>query len=626
MPTGSDAPSLRRPLRFWHRLYGQVFLTHLVVVLVVVISLGIYVYAWVERGVEGVVLRELQTTADLAVVALEPSLRANADLSPIIHRVARGTDLRVTVIREDGTVQAESSAPDTPEAIENHGDRPEFVEAMRSGVGVKRRVSETVGFSLYYFARRIDLPDGPVVVRVAIRYDTVLAQIHGLRNALAVAIVMALVMGVLLSFLVARRTMAPIAGLSKAAVAMAEGRFDTPIPADPMGEVDTLSRALRYLRDQLRDKLREVEDETTLLLTILGEMTEGVVVVDATGRVILVNPKALQLLGVADLWSRGRAEGRLLIEVTRNPRLLGLVEEAVRTGASVREEIESRRGPSRLLGVSAAPLKDDDAVRGAVAVLYDLTQVRQLERVRQDFVTNVSHELRTPIAAIKGWAETLTSGYVTMPDFAHEQLLTILRHAERLAALVNDLLALARVEALGIEDAFVSVDLLELIEDVVHGLQEQIQARATEVIVTVDAAVATIRSEPRALEYVVRNLTENAVKYTQTGGRVEIAAVRTEDGHLRVSVRDNGHGIEAQHLPRIFERFYRIDKGRSRDVGGTGLGLSIVKHFAMALGGRAEVTSKVGEGSEFSVWLPQEAWSGDQLPWSASPRDDAEPS
>ncbi len=593
---------------FWRRLFWQAFFAQLLIISLVITAIGAYFINVVERNVDEVIDNELARTAAMAVLVLEPAVRSNTPLTPILAELSEQSDVRATVIRRDGTVVADSNALDSVASVENHSDRPEFQTALQHGSGRALRVSETIGIRQMYYARRVLIDDVPWIFRVAIPYAQVSSRVSGMRLALVLALILAAAGGAALSFAIARLVARPVDALSGTVAEMAAGRFDVSIPEVPPGELQVLSHGIGRLRTQLSDKLRQVEEEKTLLLTIVAAMTEGLIVVDATGRVILVNPMALKLLGVDDVWKRQNVEERLLIEVTRNPQLIELIEQSIRSGESIREEIESRRGTRRHLKVSIAPLKEDEAVRGAVAALHDHTQLRQLERVRRDFVANVSHELRTPIAAIRGWAETLTSGVIEIPPFVEEQLFVILRHSQRLGDLVDDLLALARVEALGIEDAFVKVDVHEVLDDILEQLDEKVMARDMEVHVQVADGISEIRTEPRALQYVMRNLVDNAVKYTPEGGRVDIAVESNANGDLEFSVSDNGHGIEEQHLPRIFERFYRIDKGRSRDVGGTGLGLSIVRHFAEALGGTVNVESEVGVGSRFTVVIPRQVW------------------
>ena len=597
---------VRIPIR--RRLFWQLFGAQIGIITVLLGGLGLYFSFVVERHIDDMLRAELARSAELAIEALESFALRSSEPAAAIERLTESTDLRITIMSVDGAVIADSAVVEGVGELENHASRPEVTDALNHGVGTSLRMSETVGIRLLYYARRVELGNEVFVFRVAVPYGQVAARVSGMHTALLLALLFASVGSALVALVVARRLSDPLRALTNAVGTMSEGRLDVPVPAVPNGELTVLRQGIERLQLQLSDKLHQVEEEKTLLLTILSAMTEGVIVVDATGRVILVNPMALQLLGVDDVWKRHSVEDRLLIEVTRNPQLIDLVEKAIRTGVAQREEIESRRGGRRNIKVSIAPLMESDAVRGAVAALHDHTQLRNLERVRRDFVANVSHELRTPIAAIQGWAETLTSGMVEIPPFVEEQLLVILRHSERLAALVDDLLTLARVESQGTGQNTEEIVIRDLLDDIVEVLDEKIDAAGIDLVMELAPQVERIHADPRALEYVLRNLVDNAVKYTPEGGRVSVHIGPTESGDLEIQVLDTGVGIEEIHLPRIFERFYRIDKGRSRDVGGTGLGLSIVKHFSEALGGTISVESELGVGSRFRVVLPPSAW------------------
>lgn len=593
---------------WWARLQWQVFLTHVVILFPLVAAVGWVLYVYIERQIREIIDEELAQAAQLCVVVLAPALEEGEPLLPIMERLSEQSGFRVTLIEADGRVVADSEMLGRVEAIENHLDRPEVRAALATGDGSEIRVSTTTGERYMYHALAEEVGGREVVFRVAIPYGEVDLRIRAARNAIGALLAIALAAGAVLSLTVARRTTRPIEALERVAIEMGRGRFDVPLPEDPHGELRTLTQTLGWLQTEVATKISEIDGERTLLLTMIEAMTEGVLVVARDGRILLINPTALALLGSDDVWSARRAEGRMLLEVTRNARVHALVDAALARGQAAREEIESRRGVRRMLGVSVAPLREGESVRGAVVALYDLTQLRQLERVRQDFVANVSHELRTPVAAIRGWSETLSDADLEMPDFVREQLRTILRHAERLGALVDDLLVLAQLESVGLEQAFEEFDLRSALDESVDSLREAARAKQMSVSVSVDEACATVRLERRSLDYVVRNLVENAIKYTPAGGTVEISADRDSAGGLVVRVRDNGVGIAESHLPRIFERFYRIDKGRSRDVGGTGLGLSIVRHYAEALGGTVSVDSEPGRGSTFEVRLPPEVW------------------
>ncbi|TVR02924.1 MAG: HAMP domain-containing protein [Deltaproteobacteria bacterium] len=593
-----------RELPRYQRLRWRLFASYLALILLTA-GPPVVTFLLLERTVDEAVLTELRKVADVASHALEPHLGDMERLAHEVQRLREEADLRLTLVTADGRVRVDSHVEGPVDAVENHGTRPEVMQAMQSGRGDAIRWSATVQEPFAYSARRVELEGEEAVLRVALPYARLASRLEGLRASLFVALGLALLLGGLLSLLLSRRLTAPIAGLRLVAAELARGNYAVQVPEVPMGELRSLAESFEELKVQFRDKLQQVEEDKMLLITILGAMSEGVVVVDAASRVLLANPRALSLLGVEAVWSRDDVEGRLLLEMTRNPGINELVERTIRTGAPEQAEVSVSRGVVRQLAASCAPLQEQGMNRGAVLALYDLTQLRQLERVRQDFVANVSHELRTPIAAISGWAETLTAEDMDLPPFVARNLGRIHAHAGRLATLVEDLLALARVEAIGVEDVKQDVRLRRLVSEVLSALRESVEEKGHRVTVAVEDSAEVIRSDARAIEYMVRNLLENAVKYTPAGGRIEVRAALEEDGTYVMEVEDDGMGIESRHLPRIFERFYRIDKGRSRDVGGTGLGLSIVKHYATALGGTVEVRSELGQGSTFTVRLPE---------------------
>lgn len=591
----------------WHeRLQWRLVLAFVGVLTVSALLPAGYYLLTVERLIQETVLSELEKSADVSRHLVELASRQEEDVQALLTSIGSRSGLRVTWIGPDGRVLADSHTGENLSQIENHGMRPEVRAALTEGLGQSRRVSATVGEEFAYVALRASAHEGDEghVLRVALPYEQIGSRVRGARLTLVFAILVALLAGGVLAGVLARQLAEPVRALHPVALALSQGRFNEPMPPKPRGEAAVLHRALEMLRVQVADKVQQLEEEKQLLLTIVGAMTEGLVVVDATGRVILVNPRALELCGVDNTWTVADAEGRLLIEVTRLARLNEVMERTIMEAEEQRDELQTTRRPVRSLGVSSAPLREGDAVRGAVLAFFDLTTIRQLERVRQDFVANVSHELRTPIAAIVGWAETLSSGALDLPSFAEEKILVMLAHGRRLSALVDDLLVLTRLESIGLEGRSQEVEVEGLIEEVLDSLQEVVEERKVELEVDLDPALETWRGDERALTYIVRNLLENAMKYGHDSVTVTLRMEPSDFEGLHIVVTDNGRGIESRHLHRIFERFYRVDQGRSRDVGGTGLGLSIVKHFVQAVGGRIEVESEVGMGSTFRVWLP----------------------
>jgi two-component system phosphate regulon sensor histidine kinase PhoR len=405
--------------------------------------------------------------------------------------------------------------------------------------------------------------------------------------ALALAATLATVAALLLS--------RSLRELRAAAMAMAS---DLTVRIRPSGkdEIAEFGSALDKLADSLGSSLDRLAHERDRLEAILETMTEGVLVTGADGRVVLANRSLRSMLATT-----GQLVGKRPIEAIRNDELAELIEHANQIGAVAGAEIDVVGVMARRVRVRVAPLTGSHS-EGAVAVLSDVTDLKRLESLRRDFVANVSHELRTPIAAVRAAAETLQTGALNDAAAARDFVDIIVRHSERLHELVEDLLKLSRIEAQKLELTMVAVDVAELVDHVIDLFA--LSASRHAVLLSrdhVERGVSVV-ADRRALEQVLANLVDNAIKYSPRAS-VQISAASV-DGEVRIAVRDSGPGIGEKHLPRLFERFYRVDRGRSREVGGTGLGLSIVKHMAEAMKGRVSVESQVGRGSIFTVHLP----------------------
>jgi two-component system, OmpR family, phosphate regulon sensor histidine kinase PhoR len=432
------------------------------------------------------------------------------------------------------------------------------------------------------------------------------ATIHGFVLATGAAFFAALVV----SGLAGPRLADVLESATDAAVRMTRGDFSVRTRVAGHDEVAELARALDELAESLAHATSEMRAERDLLRRVLEGMQEGVLVLDARGRVVLVNGalRATLLLG-------GDIVGKLFLEVVRDAALHELLERARRSGTSEMGEIELPGiKPCRLL-VHVAPLatsmralaegdrNSHAGEEGLLAVLVDVTELRRLESMRRDFVANVSHELRTPVAAMRSAAETLRAGALADPVAAGRFVDIIDRNAMRLQALIEDLLELSRLESKEFRLKEEPVDVRHAVAVAIGLFREKASKKGIRLRAELPRSVEGLRADPRALEQVLSNLIDNAIKYCPAGAGVTVS-VAEEPGTVRLAVADTGPGIEPKHLPRIFERFYRVDKGRSRDVGGTGLGLSIVKHLAEAMGGTVAVTSEPGKGSTFAVTLP----------------------
>jgi two-component system phosphate regulon sensor histidine kinase PhoR len=525
---------------------------------------------------------------------------ATADLAAwdgLADSLGRAAGARVTIIRADGSVLGDSEVPvtDVPR-MDNHGTRAEVLDALASGQGTSERVSATLGQPMLYVAVRFER-DGVVagVARVAEPLSEVDAAKGDMRRLIWLGSAVALALALVLSNAVAKRMSAAVGELTGAARRMAEGDLQVRTRLSGQDELSELGRALDRLAGSLATTLGELRAERDLQKRILEAMHEGVVVVDRDGRIVLVNPalRSTLLLGTD-------AVGKLLIETMRHADLATLVDRARESPEDPPLEIELPGLKPRRMLVQAAPLSGDD--QGLLLVFVDVTELRRLESLRRDFVANASHELRTPIAAVRSATETLQGGALADPVAASRFLDIIERNAQRLQSLVEDMLELSKLESNEFKLKRERVELQRVVPIVLALFRERAEKKGVRLAAELAPNLPAVEGDWRALEHVLSNLVDNAVKYCPSGTRILVSAVGA-DSRVNLMVSDNGPGIPAEHLPRVFERFYRVDAGRSRELGGTGLGLSIVKHMVDTMRGRVSVESSLGRGSTFTVSL-----------------------
>jgi two-component system phosphate regulon sensor histidine kinase PhoR len=505
---------------------------------------------------------------------------------------------RVTIVRRDGALLGDSEL-DSAGLLrgENHADRPEIVQALSDKQGSATRWSSTVKERMMYVAVPFQR-DGIVVgaVRLAKPLSEVDEAIAHVRRFIFVSTAIALAVAALLMLLASHWMSRQVRRLTEVARCMASGDLDVRTHASGRDELGELGRALDQLATNLREAISTARKEGDLMARVLEGMREGVLLLDDEGNVALANPALRDTLLLGS-----DVVGKSPLEVVRNAALKRILDEAASASEVVSGELEMGDIKPRRLLVHAAALRGDP--KGVLAVFVDVTDLRRLETVRRDFVANVSHELRTPVAAVRSAAETLRRAIETQPDAASEFVDMIERNADRLGQLVDDLLDLSRIESREFKLNLEAVNLEHVAGQVVSMSRERADAKGLRLSVAVAADAPAARADRRALEQVLGNLLENAVKYCAPGASVTVKAER-DDATVRISMEDTGPGIEPQHLPRLFERFYRVDAGRSRELGGTGLGLSIVKHLVEAMQGRVAVESTPGQGSRFSFWLP----------------------
>ena len=514
--------------------------------------------------------------------------------------LGRPSHTRITVILPSGIVVGDSE--EDPAAMENHSNRPEFVEAVSGRTGRAVHYSATLSQKMMYVALPVPVAGGSAaVVRAAVPLRSVDRALGGIYRHIVVGVLVLALAAVFVSFVLSRRIARPLEYLKTGADRYAEGDFQAPLPAANTEEVSALVNALRKMAARLDERLAKVVQQRNEQETILASMVESVVAVDTAERVIGLNHAAAELFGI----DPDKTQGKPLPEAIRNPEIQKLAATALVSDTPVEGEITIYGAEERVLQAHGTGLKDAAGLKiGVLLVLYDITRLRRLERIRRDFVANVSHELKTPITAIKGFVETLAGGAMENGEDAARFLGIIEKHVDRLDSIIEDLLILSRLEqeTESAETVLEKKPVGDVLLSAVEVCRPMARSRNIEVRVSArDRVVCEINT--RLLEQAVVNLIDNAIKYSDPGGAVEVTLGRAGSETV-ISVEDRGCGIERQHLPRLFERFYRTDRARSRDLGGTGLGLAIVKHIALVHGGRVGVESEPGEGSVFSIYLP----------------------
>jgi two-component system phosphate regulon sensor histidine kinase PhoR len=570
---------------------------------------GLYLSAALQSFAERSLESRLHTAARLLhdeARMLVASAATPDALQAFAWRAARPTESRVTLIARDGRVFADSgvASADVPR-LDNHADRPEVRTALAGTIGRDVRTSATVDEPLFYVG--VPVTDGGRVVavlRLALPLSVVSASHRAVGRVLAVGALVALVTAAAIGVFVSRRITRPVVEMERIARRMSEGDFRARAPVRSTDEIGSLARALNLLAGRLRDKIEDLEHEHAKVTTVLDTMADGVIAVDAHDEVLLLNQPARAMFRVPE----GRGERKPLLEIARNADLHAIVRLARGAGerSALLREI-SLGDPPRTLEVHAMPLRLGAGPLGVVMVLSDVTELRRLERVRTEFVANVSHELRTPLTAILGYVETVLGGAVDRPEDGRRFLEIVHHHTERLGRLLNELTELSNIELGRVRLEFAPTALGEVAESAAAILRGRAEAAGVRLDVDVPPALPAVRADPDRLQQIVINLVDNAVKYTPRGGTVTVRARETDDDSVELAVIDTGVGIPPADLPRVTERFYRVDKARSRELGGTGLGLAIVKHLVQAHGGELTIESLPDRGTTARVRLRRAA-------------------
>lgn len=585
------------------RLFWQVFWAYLAIMIVVIVGLGMYASREARQFYIDRKSSELEIAARLGADRLAELVHAARwpEVQAVCEELGRQLSMRITVILPSGKVVGESLEP--PEHLDNHRDRPEIIEARGGAVGRSCRFSNTRGEELMYVAVPLKHGDETAaVVRTALPVQSLAQTLHQVHLRIAWAGLVATALVAASSIAVARRIVRPLEIIRDGAERFARGDLNHRLPVCGADEVRMLAESMNRMAQEMHSRMETIIRREHEHEAVLSSMDEGVLAVDHAGRILSFNAACGELLGVEPEGVRGR----LIHEVLRTYHLLQFVERTLLSSVCVEEDLELRHPENRWIHAHGTVLHDAAGNKiGALIVLHDVSRLRHLENVRRDFVANVSHELRTPITSIKGFVETLLAEELSNKETAMRFLRIVLKQADRLDAIINDLLLLSRVER-GTEEHAIPLGrepILPVLCSAVEMCERKARDKQIRIAVECGEELSASINGP-LLEQAIVNLLDNAIKYSSPGGQVRIAA-SAESGEVVIRVQDEGCGIEARHLPRLFERFYRVDKARSRELGGTGLGLAIVKHIVAAHRGTVEVQSAIGRGSTFSIRLPE---------------------
>jgi two-component system phosphate regulon sensor histidine kinase PhoR len=589
-----------KPVRL--NLFWKLGFAFFALLIAVLLPVDFYAERALRRDYERAGFEQLAAIARIALAnPPQPSLLSQTQPSDSIglrdwvSKMA-ASNVRVTVITADGLVLTDSQSDSS--TMENHAGRPEIRDAFAKGEGQSIRHSVTINSNLLYHAVRFS-PAGapPVVLRFALPLQTVDQELWEFRRRLWLASLVMLFVTGIASLLISRSFSGRVERLEKFSLRVAEGDF-RPIEADRTGDgLEALAVSLNETAARLDRTIRTLTEERNLSSAILGSMVEGVAVVNASERLLFANAGFAQILGLDVPPQSGSA----LVEVVRQTELLEAVRDVLKGELRVETEIVTGTLRQHFFAVTVAAVRAADT-SGAVIVLHDITELRKLERVRRDFVANVSHEFKTPLTAIQGFAETLLAGAIDDPQNRLRFLEIILEHSRRLARLTDDLLKLSKMDADRLELEIRRLSVSQFVESCIETTQRTAAEKDLRISVNLQQPLPDIAADRRLAE-VLQNLLDNAMQYTPAGGQIMVGA-SADAAEVTFTVSDTGIGIPQADQSRIFERFYRVDVARSREVGGTGLGLSIAKHLVEAHGGRIWVESDVGQGSQFHFTVP----------------------
>ncbi len=601
----------------------QLTLRYIGIVLVVLLAMYFYLATMLKDSMSHRITSQLEIQAALTREFLIEKLPAKDNftyeaIDPLVDRLGETEKARVTFIDLEGVVWGDTERDgEALREMDNHLKRPEVQDALEFGSGIRDRYSDTTQTEFRYYAmpiyRDVSTQTSPDkertligICRVALPMEAVNTAIGNLRQIVLFASVAGLILAILFSIFSTKIITKPIEKLAQMTQSLAAGKIDSRVPVDSKNELGQLSRNFNLMADRVQEQIDKISEEHRRLETILTDMGEGVLLVNGAFEITYANPMAISMLSLPDVYV-----GKALIEINRIPELHTLLQAAEQTETVAFAEIRLGNLTEPEAEVTVVPVSTGEEY---VIVIHDVTKVRQLERIRADFVANVSHELRTPLTTIQGYAETLLNEDTPRSKTSEQFIVKILTHSSRLSRLVSELLELSRLESGDVELKRTRCHLNTFHDPILEVFEPILEESELVLKWEVPEDLPEVSVDQQLFMQVLANLIDNAIKYTPDGGRITVSAeIRTSEAfegtnitskEIIVHVQDTGIGIPMESQPRVFERFYRVDKGRAREMGGTGLGLAIAKHIVLRHNGRIWLESTLGEGSVFHVAIP----------------------
>lgn len=515
-------------------------------------------------------------------------------LDVLTKEFGKKLNVRVTIVDNNGLVLADSDAD--IKKLENHSGRPEIRAALQGKQGREIRYSSTFDTEMMYVAIPMD---GKGAIRVSMEIEHIKTSIVNESRGILLALLIASVIAIVQANIFSIRVTKPITDITYFAQDMARGNFERRINIHTGNEIETLASAFNIMADELDKRMGELNDKNIKMDAVLSSMINGIIALDQDRKIMLINPTAYAMFQLDyDI------EGKNICEVVKNEDINNLINGCIYHGIEGTIEVLSGNSKNSIYRVTATNINHNSMHVGVVLLIQDITDIKQLEQMRTEFIANVSHELKTPVTSIKGFVETLQHIDIEDRNTREKFLHIIDMEADRLTRLINDILSLSELECKDRVVIVTTLDIVNLIEQVVTIMQNQAEQKRIQLKFKYSNPVIWMEGNGDDLRQMMINLIDNAIKYTREGGRVDVEVESLYD-QVGIYVKDNGIGISEDQMSRIFERFYRVDKGRSRKMGGTGLGLAIVKHIVKSMEGNIEVDSKVGEGTSFYIHIPK---------------------